>query len=176
MHLSSLPTPADDSAQQWDGITPQSRRGGPSRSITDVLVELGFVEASRMGTAVDHARSLGVDTAKILLEQGVISEDQLARATAERHGLDHLDLTAFQVDMAATNLLGAAAAKRYEAVPVAYVDERTLLVAMADPANVLAIDDIAIMTRSEEHTSELQSRQYLVCRLLLEKKKNKNYT
>src|SRR3712207_8334764 len=30
--------------------------------------------------------------------------------------------------------------------------------------------------RSEEHTSELQSRQYLVCRLLLEKKKNKHTT
>src|SRR3712207_8556755 len=30
-----------------------------------------------------------------------------------------------------------------------------------------------IQLRSEEHTSELQSRQYLVCRLLLEKKKNK---
>src|SRR3712207_8875060 len=30
-------------------------------------------------------------------------------------------------------------------------------------------------TRSEEHTSELQSRQYLVCRLLLEKKNNLNY-
>src|SRR3712207_7806594 len=29
------------------------------------------------------------------------------------------------------------------------------------------------VARSEEHTSELQSRQYLVCRLLLEKKKNK---
>src|SRR3712207_8681677 len=29
----------------------------------------------------------------------------------------------------------------------------------------------AVVTRSEEHTSELQSRQYLVCRLLLEKKK-----
>src|SRR3712207_7910806 len=29
--------------------------------------------------------------------------------------------------------------------------------------------------RSEEHTSELQSRQYLVCRLLLEKKNNKRY-
>src|SRR3712207_8822836 len=35
-----------------------------------------------------------------------------------------------------------------------------------------------VRTRSEEHTSELQSRQYLVCRLLLEKKKNnqKYYT
>src|SRR3712207_6940455 len=31
----------------------------------------------------------------------------------------------------------------------------------------------AIYARSEEHTSELQSRQYLVCRLLLEKKKNR---
>src|SRR3712207_8278382 len=32
---------------------------------------------------------------------------------------------------------------------------------------------LAFARRSEEHTSELQSRQYLVCRLLLEKKKNK---
>src|SRR3712207_358558 len=31
-----------------------------------------------------------------------------------------------------------------------------------------------LVARSEEHTSELQSRQYLVCRLLLEKKKNSN--
>src|SRR3712207_7773963 len=32
-----------------------------------------------------------------------------------------------------------------------------------------------VVDRSEEHTSELQSRQYLVCRLLLEKKKNKTH-
>src|SRR3712207_7356360 len=32
-----------------------------------------------------------------------------------------------------------------------------------------------LLGRSEEHTSELQSRQYLVCRLLLEKKKNSNH-
>src|SRR3712207_8793431 len=33
--------------------------------------------------------------------------------------------------------------------------------------------DLFFYSRSEEHTSELQSRQYLVCRLLLEKKKTK---
>src|SRR3712207_8180219 len=32
-----------------------------------------------------------------------------------------------------------------------------------------------LVWRSEEHTSELQSRQYLVCRLLLEKKKKQTY-
>src|SRR5258707_5337463 len=39
------------------------------------------------------------------------------------------------------------------------------------PANIMFDHDGRVM-RSEEHTSELQSRQYLVCRLLLEKKKN----
>src|SRR3712207_8461599 len=36
---------------------------------------------------------------------------------------------------------------------------------------VVTLMDEMLRTRSEEHTSELQSRQYLVCRLLLEKKK-----
>jgi type IV pilus assembly protein PilB len=147
MHLSSLPS--SDSAPQWDGITPPTRRGGPSRSLTDVLVELRFVDPLQMEQAVDKARAAGQTADAVLLEQGTITQDQLSRATAERHGLDHLDLSRFQVDMAATNLLGPAAAKRYEAVPVAYIDERTVLVAMADPANVLAIDDIAIMTGLE---------------------------
>src|SRR3712207_1238897 len=39
----------------------------------------------------------------------------------------------------------------------------------------IVVADNMFHDRSEEHTSELQSRQYLVCRLLLEKKKNKSY-
>src|SRR3712207_7719953 len=43
----------------------------------------------------------------------------------------------------------------------------------APPLGVAGLDDAhPRRRRSEEHTSELQSRQYLVCRLLLEKKKN----
>src|SRR3712207_8829765 len=45
----------------------------------------------------------------------------------------------------------------------------------ASPASAPAPTQAAIIGRSEEHTSELQSRQYLVCRLLLEKKKTKRY-
>src|SRR3712207_8249573 len=42
------------------------------------------------------------------------------------------------------------------------------------PGDVLSVREL-IQARSEEHTSELQSRQYIVCRLLLEKKKNIQY-
>src|SRR3712207_7649543 len=38
-------------------------------------------------------------------------------------------------------------------------------------ASLMAHEAVRDLLRSEEHTSELQSRQYLVCRLLLEKKK-----
>src|SRR3712207_8563648 len=41
----------------------------------------------------------------------------------------------------------------------------------ADQFTGLKLEEVLPLERSEEHTSELQSRQYLVCRLLLEKKK-----
>src|SRR3989442_10840587 len=45
---------------------------------------------------------------------------------------------------------------------------------LADPALHFDTSDIDTVQRSEEHTSELQSRPHLVCRLLLEKKKKTN--
>ncbi len=85
----------------------------------------------------------------MLISDGALSEDQLARAVAERFGLDHLDLGIYRVDPDAAKLVTPAAVKRYQAVPVSFAGDRTLLVAMADPANVLAIDDIAVMTGYE---------------------------
>src|SRR3712207_7241260 len=52
--------------------------------------------------------------------------------------------------------------------------ERKFLAVMQIITVVAVVGLLAYTVRSEEHTSELQSRQYLVCRLLLEKKKNSN--
>src|SRR3712207_7437733 len=58
---------------------------------------------------------------------------------------------------------------------LAYTDaERDALLRVGGEEGKRLPRDNAIQ-RSEEHTSELQSRQYLVCRLLLEKKKQKTY-
>jgi type IV pilus assembly protein PilB len=115
--------------------------------LTDVLVDLGFTDRERVQRAIEGARSAGVAPERVLLEERAVTSEQLSRAIAERYGLDHLDLGVFKVDMAAANLLSASAAKRYSAVPVGYVDDHTLLLAMADPANVLAVDDVALLTR-----------------------------
>jgi len=131
------------------GITSPSRRGSSSRFLTDVIVDMGLVARERVDDAIATSRSSGTTPERVLVEGGILTHDGLARALAERYGLDHLDLGVFQVDMSAANLVTTAAAKRYQAVPVAFVDKRTLLVAMTDPSNVLAVDDIAIMTGFE---------------------------
>ncbi|HUA05841.1 MAG TPA: ATPase, T2SS/T4P/T4SS family [Solirubrobacteraceae bacterium] len=134
------------SSQATMGVTPPRRRGGSSRFLTDVVVELGFADADTVNRAVEAGRSASVPPERMLLDQQAITAEQLSRAIAERYGLDHLDLGIFKVDMSAANLLSAAAAKRYGAVPVSYIDEHTLMLAMSDPANVLAVDDIALLT------------------------------
>ncbi|HEX4305680.1 MAG TPA: ATPase, T2SS/T4P/T4SS family [Solirubrobacterales bacterium] len=128
------------------GLTHPLHRGHSRGFITDVLVELGFVAEATVRSAIEAARTAGKTPEALLLSQGAISEEQLARATAERYGLDHVDLALYGVDLAAAALFPVPMARRYMAVPVGYVDSQTLLVAAADPANVLAVDDIQIAT------------------------------
>jgi type IV pilus assembly protein PilB len=128
------------------GLTPPLQRGHSRGFVTDVLVELGYVATEQVAQAMEAARTSGRTPEAILLELGAISDDQLSRATAERYGLDHVDLGVYEVDFAAAALFPLPMARRYMAVPVGYCDQRTLLVAAADPANVLAVDDIQIAT------------------------------
>jgi type IV pilus assembly protein PilB len=151
-----VPAPADDTPaatvedeDDWKGITRPSRRGSSPRFLTDVIVDMGLASRKQVEDALEASRTSGTTPERVLIENGSITQDGLARALAERYGLDHLDLGVFQVDMSAANLVNTAVAKRYQAVPVAFTDKRTLLIAMADPSNVLAVDDIAIMTGYE---------------------------
>ncbi len=135
--------------QAGNGLTPPSRRGGPSRFIADVIVELGFVDRERVEAAVEESRKAGKPAGQVLLEADAITADQLARALAERFGLDHADLTVYSPDLGATNLITPEAARRFSAVPIGFDEDETLIVAMADPANVLALDDLKLLTGHE---------------------------
>jgi type IV pilus assembly protein PilB len=131
------------------GLTPPSQRTGAKRRIGDVIVMLGFAERDVVERVVSEGRNTGVPLGQALIEAGIVDSNQLAQALAERNGLDFVDLNRFEVDKGATSLIDSGKARRYQTIPIAFLGEGTLLVATADPANVLAFDDITMATGYE---------------------------
>ena len=130
------------------GLTPPTQRTGAKRRIGDVIVTLGFAEREKVEAVVSQGQG-GVPLGQLLIDAGIVNSNQLAHALAERNGLDFVDLNVFEVDKGAANLIDAAKARRYRTIPIAFLGEGTLLVATADPANVLALDDITMATGYE---------------------------
>ena len=141
MPASSPPYPAPAPGAP-SRVTPGS---GPRRVI-DVIVDRGFASREQVDAVGPAAREAGVSAEHLLAARGIITPEQRAMAVAERLGLEYVDLSTHAVDIAAVSLLPADVARRCELVPIGRDDERTLLVAMADPTNVVAIDDVEIHT------------------------------
>jgi type IV pilus assembly protein PilB len=132
-----------------NGLTPAQKKKAGSRFISDVIVEMGFLAQDRVEAAVEEGKASGRSPEQVLLESGAITGDQLARAVAQRFGLDHVDLTIYKTDVSALNSITPQAARRLGAVPIGTDDTGTLIVAMSDPSNVLALDDLKLMTGYE---------------------------
>ncbi|MBA2794181.1 MAG: type II/IV secretion system protein [Thermoleophilaceae bacterium] len=130
-------------------MTPPRKRGAGRRAVGDVLVELGYLTADEVAEATREARVSGQRLEGALMDAGKLSPEQVGRATAERFGLDYVDLTEYRPDVAAMNLISAPAARRYKAVPIGFDIYEVLQVAVADPANILALDDVRLMTGHE---------------------------
>jgi type IV pilus assembly protein PilB len=147
-----------------DAQATRRRRG---RLIGEIAVSLGFAERERVEEAVSTARDEGKPTGQVLVEKGVLAADQLAQVLAERFDIDYVDLSQFDVDLGAVNLIGADAAKRYQAVPIAFLDDGLLLVAMADPTNVLTLEDISMITgmRARPAAASQEDIRMLITRL-----------
>jgi type IV pilus assembly protein PilB len=128
------------------GLVPSTQQSRSGRLIGDVVVDLGFADREAVEAAVTTARTQGQLIGQVLLERGVLSEQQLARVLAERFGVDYVDLSLFDVDAGATALIGIEAARRYQAVPIGWAENGMLIVAMSDPSNVLAVDDLSMLT------------------------------
>jgi type IV pilus assembly protein PilB len=148
-------------------IVQQIGDGRPVRLIGDVVVELGFATREKVEEAVEIARAQRKPTGQVLVEQGILRHDQLARVVAERFGLDYIDLSVYELDMGAVNLIDMEAIRRYQAVPVGFLEDGTLLLAMADPTNVLSIDDIAMLTgrRVRSASASIEDLNILIMRL-----------
>jgi type IV pilus assembly protein PilB len=118
-------------------------------TVLDALVRLGFVGSLHLESAVAKAQAQGITPEQVLMADSVVSTDQLARATAEKFGINYIDLSTFEIDMSVATIISAEKARSYEVLPVRQYEDGSVLVAMANPANVLALDDLKLMLKKE---------------------------
>jgi type IV pilus assembly protein PilB len=116
-----------------------------------LLLERGLVTEEQLETALEEQRQSRKSLGRVLIDGGIVSEGDLVSTLAARIGLEFVDLLDFSIDASAVGLISDSLARRFQAVPVAW-EENRLVVAMADPSNVVAIDDIRTITGAEVKT------------------------
>ncbi len=116
-----------------------------AKQLGQILIEQGLLTPDQLQQALEEHRKTPKSLGRVLIDLGLIKETDLVRALAEQVGLEFVDLAEFSIDPGATTLLPEALARRYRAIPIGERDGK-LLVAMSDPANVYALDDIRTIT------------------------------
>jgi type IV pilus assembly protein PilB len=143
----ALPAEAQNGAPaQTPGITPASGNSDPRRRLGDVIVDLGYADRELVEQVMAQEAESNRPMGELLVASGTVSATELAHALAERNGLDFVDLNQFNVDHGAVSLIDGSDAKRYRAIPVAFLQDGSVLVVTSDPSNVLGLDDIAMST------------------------------
>jgi type IV pilus assembly protein PilB len=108
------------------------------------LVERGLLTPDQVKQAFEEQTRSGRRLGEIAIAKGWISGPDLSKALAAQFGLAYVDLAEGKPDAAAAALLPKELAFRYKALPVRFLDEDLLLVAVGDPTDVKSADDLRI--------------------------------
>lgn len=118
------------------------------QQLGEILIAEGALTEHQLMDAIDEQRTRGQTLGRTLVELGMISESQLVRALARQVGMEFVDLSNFPVDQSAVALVPAALCRRHNALPIGR-DGDVLKLAMANPSNVVAVDDFRSASRMQ---------------------------
>jgi type IV pilus assembly protein PilB len=119
-----------------------------TKELGEVLVDEGLITNDQLAKASEEQQKVGRSLGRVLIDLGLVNEPDLVAVLARQIGLDFVDLTEYQIDPTAAALLSEQVARRYRALPIGFEND-SLIVAMSDPANVFALDDIRTITGME---------------------------
>ncbi len=123
----------------------RSQRASKLR-LGDILKDMGLVTDEQIGSALSRQKETRKRLGQLLIDDGVLTELDLAKALASKFGVSFLDLSDTHLEPAASGYIDEKLARRYGAAPIRFLDDNTLLVAMVDPQNLLALQDLEIIT------------------------------
>ncbi len=116
-----------------------------SSRLGEMLVKESLISKDQLQKALEHQKTNGGRLGAALVKLGMVTDDEVTAVLSRQYGVPSINLKYYEVDPQVTKLIPQETAVRYQIVPLSRVGS-TLTIAMTDPTNVFAMDDIKFMT------------------------------
>src|SRR5512139_2108723 len=138
-----------------------------SGRLGELLVRENLISLQQLQKAQDEQRRTGGRIGTLLVRQGAIAEHDLTNFLSKQYGVPAISLKDFDVDDEVLKLIPRQTAEKHQVIPVNRAGS-SLIIAMSDPSNIFAIDDIKFSTgygvevvvASEQSIKEAIDRYY----------------
>ncbi|HVN80990.1 MAG TPA: type IV-A pilus assembly ATPase PilB [Terriglobia bacterium] len=116
-----------------------------SSKLGDLLVKENLISSQQLKEALEFQRVNGGRLGNCLIKLGFVTDDEITAILSRQYGVPSINLSFFDVDPTVVKLIPVETAQKYQILPLSRVGS-TLTIAMIDPTNVFAMDDIKFMT------------------------------
>ncbi|HMC21453.1 MAG TPA: type IV-A pilus assembly ATPase PilB [Thermoanaerobaculia bacterium] len=111
----------------------------------ELLTKASLITQDQLKDALKHQKESGGKLGETLIKLGFVSEEEITECLSQQFGVPSINLAHFEIDSSVIKLIPADVARKYNILPVNKTGA-TITIAMADPTNVFAMDDIKFMT------------------------------
>ncbi|QEK12124.1 type II secretion system protein GspE [Crassaminicella thermophila] len=119
-----------------------------NKRLGDLLIDAKLITKDQLDRALNLQKTTGKKLGELLIAEGLVNEKQIIEVLEFQLGIPHLDLEKYFIDPEIPRLITERLAKRHILIPVRKEKDK-LIVAMSDPLNIFAIDDVKIATGLE---------------------------
>jgi len=118
----------------------------PSReqALGVLLIRKGTITEEQLTQALDEKERSGRRIGDILVDHGWATTGDLVRSLAEQYNLEFVEILGTPIEPEVTKLLSERFVRRFRALPVKYLAKNSVLVAIADPTDIVALDDVKL--------------------------------
>ncbi len=113
--------------------------------LKEILIRDNIIKPEDLERALEEQKRTGQPLSKILVNLKLINEDELTLLLSQSLGLPPIDITRLKIDPAVVKIISQEVAAKYQVIPVSKMGDQ-LTLAMADPLNIFAIDNIVALT------------------------------
>jgi type IV pilus assembly protein PilB len=113
--------------------------------IGELLLKEKRITPDQLQQALNHQKANGGKLGYNLVKMGLVKDEEITALLSKQYGVPSINLTQFEIDPGVIKLIPADTATKYQIVPLSRAGA-TLTIAMTDPTNVFAMDDIKFMT------------------------------